>query len=83
VCIKEKRKRYYALVSQGNTDTNAGDHDRATADSNKALRLNPTYAFAFVTRGFAYRKKGDHDLSNCGLQRGHSTSLFANEEARS
>jgi tetratricopeptide (TPR) repeat protein len=35
----EARARYSALVSQGNTDSNAGDYDRAIADFNEAIRL--------------------------------------------
>lgn len=43
----EKRKaqaRSSALVSQGNTDTNAGDHDQAIAAHSEAIQLDPTAA---------------------------------------
>jgi tetratricopeptide (TPR) repeat protein len=45
-------------VSQGNTDTNAGDHDRAIAAYSEAIRLDPKNAIAFNNRGNAYGKKG-------------------------
>jgi tetratricopeptide (TPR) repeat protein len=58
---QEARARYSALVSQGNTDTNAGDLDRAIAAYSEAVRLDPKNAFAFANRGIAYSKKGDND----------------------
>jgi len=38
-----------------------GDFDRAVADYNEAIRLEPTYALAYYNRGFAYRAMGDYD----------------------
>jgi tetratricopeptide (TPR) repeat protein len=38
-----------------------GDIDKAMADFNKAVALDPTYATAFVDRGTAYDNKGDHE----------------------
>jgi tetratricopeptide (TPR) repeat protein len=58
---EEARARYSALVSQGNTDANAGDHDRAIADFNEAIRLDPKSAYSFYSRGLAYGRKGDFD----------------------
>ena len=57
----EARARYAALVSQGNTDSNAGDYDRAIADFNEAIRLDPKSSLAFINRGDTYTNKGDHD----------------------
>src|SRR5260370_40485642 len=37
------------------------DTDRAIADYNEAIRLDPKYVSAFVFRGFAYQVKGDYD----------------------
>ncbi len=37
------------------------NHDRAIADFNEAIRLNPKYTFAFNNRGNAYDAKNDHD----------------------
>src|SRR6516162_10511623 len=44
----EARTRYAALVSQGNTDSKAGNYDRAIADYNEAIRLDPKSALAFI-----------------------------------
>ena len=38
-----------------------GDNDRAIADYNEAIRLDPKYAMAFHDRGIAYSDKGDND----------------------
>jgi tetratricopeptide (TPR) repeat protein len=38
-----------------------GDTDRAIADYNEGVRLNPKYAVAFYNRGNAYSRKGDTD----------------------
>jgi tetratricopeptide (TPR) repeat protein len=38
-----------------------GDHDRAIADSNEAIRLDPKNAIAYGTRGEAYSRMGDYD----------------------
>jgi tetratricopeptide (TPR) repeat protein len=57
----EARARYSALVSQGNTVSNAGDYDRAIADFNEAIRLDPKSSLAFRSRGDSYTNKGDHN----------------------
>src|SRR6266403_339236 len=38
-----------------------GDNDRAIADYNEAIRLDPKHARAFHHRGYAYSDKGDND----------------------
>jgi tetratricopeptide (TPR) repeat protein len=38
-----------------------GAVDRAIADFNKAIKLNPNYAIAYNNRGVAYEKKGDKE----------------------
>jgi tetratricopeptide (TPR) repeat protein len=40
---------------------NKGDSDRAIADHNKAIEIDPKYAPAYLNRGIAHEKKGDHD----------------------
>lgn len=37
----------------------SGDRDRAIAEYNEAIRLNPKYAKANYNRGIAYNRKGD------------------------
>jgi tetratricopeptide (TPR) repeat protein len=52
--------RYLAIVytHRGRHYFEAGDFDRAIADYNKALRLDPQWD-AYFQRSLAYRKKGD------------------------
>jgi len=38
-----------------------GDHDRAIADCDQAIKLDPKYARAYAGRGLVYEDKGDHD----------------------
>lgn len=57
----EPQARYSALVSQGDTDANTGNYDRAIATLSEAIRLNPSGALAFYSRGMVYGKKGDYD----------------------
>ena len=38
-----------------------GDVDRAIADYNSAITVNPSFAEAFYGRGFAYGIKGEYD----------------------
>jgi tetratricopeptide (TPR) repeat protein len=48
-------------VKSGNTWFNKGDYDRAIADYNQALRINPQDAYAYNQRGVAWERKGDYD----------------------
>ena len=57
----EARARSSSLVSQGKTDSNNGDYDRAIAAFSEAIRLDPKNVNAFGNRGIAYAKKGDND----------------------
>jgi Tfp pilus assembly protein PilF len=38
-----------------------GDHDRAMADFNKAIEINPKYYYAYIFRGDALKARGQHD----------------------
>jgi tetratricopeptide (TPR) repeat protein len=38
-----------------------GDHDRAIADCEQAIKLDPKRARAYLGRGMIYEDKGDHD----------------------
>ena len=57
----ETQARYAALISQGNIDANAGVYDKAIADYNDAIKLDPKNILAFIGRGDAYTNKGDYD----------------------
>lgn len=41
-----------------------GDYDRAIADFDEAIRLDPKYAHAYENRAKAYASKGDYDRAN-------------------
>ncbi len=47
--------------NRGKAYTDKGDFDRAIADFNQALGINPNYVEAYSNRGGAYQKKGDFD----------------------
>ena len=49
------------VTDRGLAYARKGDLDRALADYNKALRLDPKLALAYAGRGNAYAKKGDLD----------------------
>src|SRR5437764_145394 len=57
----ETQARYIASISQGNTDSNAGDYDKAIANYNEAIKLDPKNIVAFIGRGDAYTNKSDYD----------------------
>lgn len=52
---------YVALISSGKAYASKGQHDRAIAEFDTAIRLNPKYAGAFYNRGCSFKKKGDYD----------------------
>jgi tetratricopeptide (TPR) repeat protein len=49
------------FFNRGNDHYKKGDYDRAIADYNEALRINPNYAEAYNNRGLAYYYKKDYD----------------------
>jgi tetratricopeptide (TPR) repeat protein len=55
---KDLSELYVARCAEYN---GKGDSDRAIADCNESLRLNPQYALAFNNRGNAYKNKGQND----------------------
>ena len=61
-----KADRIKALVAHGGAFARKDEVDRAIADYDTALRLDPTLADIFNTRGELWRKKGDrpHALSD-------------------
>ena len=38
-----------------------GEHDKAIADYNQAIRLDPKYTLAYYNRGVVYAIKGEYD----------------------
>jgi lipoprotein NlpI len=50
-----------AFLGRGIAFSDKGDNDRAIADFNEAIRLDPKSAMAFDNRGSAYHDKGDND----------------------
>jgi Flp pilus assembly protein TadD len=50
-----------AYNNRGSAYGKKGENDRAIADYNEALRLNPKLASAYNNRGLAYSKKGEND----------------------
>src|SRR6187455_3304441 len=58
----ETRMRYATLVSQSNTDIDAGNDDRAITTLSEAMRLNPNdQGLASFKRGIAYGSKGEYE----------------------
>ena len=55
------RKAAKAYNNRGVAYYKKGDYDRAIADYNEALRLDPKDASAYNNRGSAYAGEGDHD----------------------
>ena len=44
-----------------------GDYDRAIADYNESIRLDPIYALAYRNRASLYIKKGDYNRAMADL----------------
>src|SRR5471032_1886728 len=51
----------WAFNNRGNAYTEKKEYDRAIADYDQAIRLNPKYALVFDGRGINYKNKGQLD----------------------
>ena len=56
--------------------TNKGDHDRALAGYNEAIRVDPKSALAFSDRGVAYANKGDYDKALAHIEKWLSRGCY-------
>jgi tetratricopeptide (TPR) repeat protein len=54
-------KSAMTYITRGNAYHVKGEFDRAIADYNQAIELNPKYAHAYKNRGSAYESKGDYE----------------------
>ena len=59
--IRLLRERGAEYVERGNALANKGDYDKAIADYNQALTINPNDADSYYNRGIARYSKGDYD----------------------
>ncbi len=50
-----------AYYGRGLSYYNKKDYDRAIADYNLAIKLDPNYTLAYYGRGFVYKSKGKKD----------------------
>ena len=53
----------YAYVSRSGEYANRGDWNRAVADMNEAVRLDPNCVSTYMERAGLYQKKGDHTIA--------------------
>lgn len=53
--------RAAAYNNRGWSYSQKDDHDRAIADYDEAIRLDPNNALALVNRGWSYERKGEYD----------------------
>ena len=58
---ESKRNRAAAYINRSSAFHDLGDLDRAIADLDKALQLNPRSPLAFIKRAAIFQEKGDFD----------------------
>jgi tetratricopeptide (TPR) repeat protein len=68
------------LLMRGRAYIYKGDNDRAIADYNKAIELDPKHAVAYYNRGIAYSDKGDNDHAIADFRK--SLELFTKPSDR-
>jgi len=57
---ESQEDRATAYNNRGWSYSNKDDYDRAIADFDEAIRLDPKFGLALVNRGWAYERKGDY-----------------------
>jgi tetratricopeptide (TPR) repeat protein len=57
----EERRDAETYFNRGGLYYKGGEYDQAISDFNKALEVNPNYAYAYRNRGNAYSSKGQDD----------------------
>jgi tetratricopeptide (TPR) repeat protein len=70
-----------ALDSRGLVHLRRGEYDRAVADYNAALAINPKIAWSYYGRGLAELKTGDTAKSTADFAAAHALSPGLTEEA--
>ena len=71
--LEIKTDSYYQNVVRAETFRLRGEFERAIADCNEAIRLQPESFMAYATRGAAFRQKGDFATAMADL--GHALRL--------
>jgi tetratricopeptide (TPR) repeat protein len=57
----DQHNRAIIYSNRANQRERAGDYEKAIADHNEAIRIDPAYAAGFMHRGNAYARHGDFD----------------------
>ncbi len=58
---ESRENRSFAYTNRGNAYDDKGEVDRAIADYDEAIALDPNEAFTYYNRGNAYDDKGDKE----------------------
>jgi tetratricopeptide (TPR) repeat protein len=67
--VADDKARAEKYVESGGEHYDKGDDDRAIADCDQAIRLNPKSAHTYAMRGHSYKKKGDYDRAIADFDR--------------
>ncbi len=70
-----KENLAYAYYNRGRAYDSKGQFDRAIAEFDKAIKLNPKYAKAYYNRGIAYKKLGQIDKAMSDTQKAKELGL--------